>query len=154
MLNIFSCASWRSVCLWRNVCLGLLPIFRLCVVFFFNYSTWAVCKIWILIPCQLRSLQIFSYHSVGCLFVLFMVIFAVQKLLSWSRSYLFSFLFPFFLKLLMFLPVILIPACDSSSLAFCTMYSAYKLNKQNDNIQPCLTSFQSFWTSHLFHVQF
>ena len=32
----------------------------------------------------------------GCLFVLFMVIFAVQKLLSWSRSYLFSFLFPLF----------------------------------------------------------
>ena len=25
---------------------------------------------------------------------------------------------------------------DSSSLAFCMMYSAYKLNKQGDNIQP------------------
>ena len=28
------------------------------------------------------------------------------------------------------------PACDSSSLAFCMMYAAYKLNKQGDNIQP------------------
>ena len=27
-------------------------------------------------------------------------------------------------------------SCDSSSLAFCVIYSAYKLNKQGDNIQP------------------
>ena len=31
---------------------------------------------------------------------------------------------------------ILIPACASSSPAFCMMYSDYKLNKQGDNIQP------------------
>ena len=36
--------------------------------------------------------------------------------------------------LLIFLPTILIPACASSSPAFCVMYSAYKLNKQGDNI--------------------
>ena len=29
-----------------------------------------------------------------------------------------------------------LPACASSSLAFLMMYSAYKLNKQDDNIQP------------------
>ena len=34
------------------------------------------------------------------------------------------------------LPVILIPACASSNLAFCMMYSAYKLKNQSDNIQP------------------
>ena len=34
------------------------------------------------------------------------------------------------------LQAIRIPACASSSLAFCMMYSAYKLNKQGDNIQP------------------
>ena len=28
------------------------------------------------------------------------------------------------------------PACASSSLAFCMMYFAYKLNKQGGNIQP------------------
>ena len=32
-----------------------------------------------------------------------------------------------YLRLLTFLLAILIPACDSSSLAFCLMYSAYKL---------------------------
>ena len=35
-----------------------------------------------------------------------------------------------------FLLAILIPACASSSPAFLMMYSAYKLNKQGDNIQP------------------
>ena len=36
---------------------------------------------------------------------------------------------------------ILIPACESSSLAFCMMYSAYKLNKQGGSIQPWPTPF-------------
>ena len=31
---------------------------------------------------------------------------------------------------------ILIPTCDLFSLGFRMMYSAYKLNKQGDNIQP------------------
>ena len=39
-----------------------------------------------------------------------------------------------YLRLLIFLPAILIPACVSSSTAFLMMYSAYKLNKQGDNI--------------------
>ena len=38
--------------------------------------------------------------------------------------------------LLIFLPAILIPACASSSSAFLMMYSAYKLSKQGDNMQP------------------
>ena len=46
-----------------------------------------------------------------------------------------------YLRWLIFLPAILIPACASSSPAFLTMYSAYKLNKQGDNIQPWHTSF-------------
>ena len=44
-----------------------------------------------------------------------------------------------YLKLLIFLQAILIPACASSSPAFRMMYSAYKLNKQGDNIQPWCT---------------
>ena len=44
-------------------------------------------------------------------------------------------------RLLIFLPTILIPAFESSSLAFCIMYSAYKLDKQGDNIQPWHTPF-------------
>ena len=46
-----------------------------------------------------------------------------------------------YLRLLMFLLEILIPACASSSLAFHMMYSAYKLNKQGDKIQPWCTPF-------------
>ena len=46
-----------------------------------------------------------------------------------------------YLRLLMFLPAILIPACASSSPAFLMMYSKQKLNKQGDNIQPWGTPF-------------
>ena len=49
-----------------------------------------------------------------------------------------------YLRLLIFLPAILIPACASSSLAFHMMYSAYKLNKQGDNIQPWHTPFPTW----------
>ena len=44
-----------------------------------------------------------------------------------------------YLRLLIFLLAILIPAYASSSLAFLMMCSAYKLNKQGDNIQPWCT---------------
>src|SRR5574341_193020 len=40
-----------------------------------------------------------------------------------------------YLRLLIFLPAILIPACVSSTPAFLMMYFAYKLNKHGDNIQ-------------------
>ena len=46
-----------------------------------------------------------------------------------------------YLRVLIFLLAILIPACASSILAFHMMYSAYKLNKQGDNIQPWCTPF-------------
>ena len=46
-----------------------------------------------------------------------------------------------YLRLLMFLPEILIPACASSSPTFLMIYSAYKLNKQGDNMQPWRTPF-------------
>ena len=46
-----------------------------------------------------------------------------------------------YLRLSIFLPATLIPACASSSPVFLMMYSAYKLNKQGDNIQPWRTPF-------------
>ena len=46
-----------------------------------------------------------------------------------------------YLRLLIFLLAILIPACASSSPAFLMMHSTYKLNKQGDNIQPWHTPF-------------
>ena len=46
-----------------------------------------------------------------------------------------------------------LPVCDPSSLEFLMIYSAYMLNKQDDNIQPCHTPFpilnQSDSVSHL-----
>ena len=46
-----------------------------------------------------------------------------------------------YLRLLIFLTAILISTCDSSSLAFCMMYSEFKINKQGNNIQPWCTPF-------------
>ena len=46
-----------------------------------------------------------------------------------------------YLRLLIFLPEILILACASSSPSFLMMNSSYKLNKQGDNTQPCCTPF-------------
>ena len=46
-----------------------------------------------------------------------------------------------YLRFLIFLLAILIPACDSSSLEFHMAYSACKLNKQGDNIQHSHTPF-------------
>ena len=46
-----------------------------------------------------------------------------------------------YLRLLIFLLEAWIPSCASSSLAFHMMYSAFKLTKQSDNIQPCHTPF-------------
>ena len=72
-----------------------------------------------------------------------------------------------YLRLLILLLTILIPACASSSPQFLMIYSAYKLNKQGDNIQPWHTPFPTwnqsaapcpvvvhvtvvFWSAHRF----
>ena len=52
------------------------------------------------------------------------------------------------LRLLIFLLAILIPACASCSPAFHMTYSAYKLNKQCDNIQPFCTPF-AIWNKSI-----
>ena len=94
MLSSFSCASWPSVCLlWRNVYLGLLPIFD-----------WVVFLILSCMSClyilEINTLSVDSFanifsHSDSCLFVLFVVSFALQKLLSFIRFHLFIFVLIF-----------------------------------------------------------
>ena len=59
-----------------------------------------------------------------------------QEVFSFSSLSAISLVSSGYLWLLIFLPAILIPACASSSLVFLVMYSAYKLNKKGDNIQP------------------
>ena len=61
--------------------------------------------------------------------------------LSLSLFFSFRVISSAYLRLLIFLLEIFIPACDSSRLAFLVMYSAYKLNKQGDNIHPWCTTF-------------
>ena len=48
------------------------------------------------------------------------------------------------MRLLIFLPAILILACASSSPAFLMIYSTYKLNKPGENIQSLMDSFSYF----------
>ena len=69
-----------------------------------------------------------------------------------------------YLRLLIFLPAILVPTCGSSSLAFHLMFSVYKLNKKGDGIQPshtpypilnhtvvsCLVPTVAFWPTYRF----
>ena len=58
-----------------------------------------------------------------------------------------------FLRLLILLPAILIPACASLTCAFLVMYSSYKLNKLGDNVQPYVLLSQ-YGTSLLFPIWF
>ena len=96
---MFSCAYWSSVCHWRNVYLGFLLIFDwVCVLFCFFFCYWVV---WTICVFEINFLSITLFanifsHSIGCLFILFIVSFAMQKLVSLIRSHLFllSFLLP------------------------------------------------------------
>ena len=63
----------------------------------------------------------------------------IKRLFSSSSLSAIRVVSPAYLRLLIFLPAILIPACASASPVFCMMYSACKLNKQGDNIQPWCT---------------
>ena len=65
----------------------------------------------------------------------------IKRLFSSSSLSAISVLSSAYLRLLIFLPAILIPSYSSSSPAFLMMYSAYKFNKQSDNIQPWCTPF-------------
>ena len=75
----------------------------------------------------------------------------IKRLLSSSSPSAIRVVSSAYLRLLIFLPAILIPAYASSSPAFLMMYSACKLNKQDKNMQPWSTPFK-FGTNLLFHV--
>ena len=82
MLSIFSCASWPSVCLlWKNVYQIFCPFFDWVVclfLFFFNIELYELFIFLNINPLSVISFaSIFSY-SIGCLFILLMVSFAVH----------------------------------------------------------------------------
>ena len=58
----------------------------------------------------------------------------IKRLFNSSSLSAFRVVFSAYVKLLIFLLAILIPACTSFSPAFHMMYSAYELNKQGDNV--------------------
>ena len=60
----------------------------------------------------------------------------IRRLFSSSSLSAFRVVLSAYVKLLIFLLAILIPAYESSSLTFHMMYSAYKSNKQDASIQP------------------
>ena len=65
----------------------------------------------------------------------------IKRLFSFSSCSAMRMVTSAYLKLLIFLPANVIPACASSTWSFHMMYSAYNLNKQGDNIQPLHTPF-------------
>ena len=90
--HLFMCLFAICISLWRNVSSGPCPTFWLgCLLFWYCIS--CLYNLYILKTNSLSAVSlanIFS-HSEGCLFTLFVVSFAVQKLLSLIRSHLFFF---------------------------------------------------------------
>ena len=65
----------------------------------------------------------------------------IKRLFSFSSCSAMRVVSSAYLRLLIFLPATMIPACASSSWAFLMMYSAYELSNQGDNLQPWHTPF-------------
>ena len=90
--HLFMCLP--SICLlWRNVYLDLLLIFWLGFFVFLLFSCMSCLYILKIKPLSVISFANIFSQSLDCLFVLFMVSFAVQKLISLIRSHLFIFAF-------------------------------------------------------------
>ena len=90
MLSIFSCI-FVLFCSFGQlyVFFGEMSIYIFCPFFdfFLYWAVWVVCILWRLIPCQSLCLQFF-FPFCGLSFVLFVVSFALQRLLSLIRSHL------------------------------------------------------------------
>ena len=86
-LNVFFGKIFRSSVHFSIGSLAFVCLFLNCTNHLF----------WRLSPCRSHNLQVFFSHSVDCLFILFMVSFAMKKLVSLIRSHLF--VFGFFLLL-------------------------------------------------------
>ena len=65
----------------------------------------------------------------------------IRRFFSYSSLFVIRVVSSAYLRLLIFLLAILIPACASSSTVFLMMNSAYKLHKQGGNMQPWRTPF-------------
>ena len=112
----------------------------------------------ILEPKKIKSVTVSTFPPSTChemmgadAMILVFLIFSLKPAFSLSSFTLIKRLFSFsslsairvvsskYLRL--FLPAVLIPACNSSRKAFLMMCSEYGLNKQSDSRQPCHTPF-------------
>ena len=89
MLTVFSRAWWTSVYLWKNVYLDHLFFFLLDFLVFCKLSCMSCLHILDINPLSVASFANIFSNSMGCLFILLKVTFAVQKLLSLIRPHLF-----------------------------------------------------------------
>ena len=89
MLSIFSCVFLAIFLIWRDVYLDLSIFWWGCFVLFLILSCMRYLYILEINPLLFTLFASIFSNSVGCLFILFMVSFAVQNLLSLIRSHLF-----------------------------------------------------------------
>ena len=82
------CMSSLEKCLFRS-----FPTFWLGCLFSWFWVVWAACIFWKWIPCQKFHLLLFSPILRVVFFTLLIVSFAMKKLLSLTRSHLFTFVF-------------------------------------------------------------
>ena len=78
-MSIFSCAYWPSVCLfWRDVCF-ILPHYSVGLLLLSCVSCLVIFEIKILLLTLIANVL---FQSLYCLFCLFIISFAMQKLIS------------------------------------------------------------------------